>query len=43
MFLVGYTDGGAPFGYVEWNSTGLDASFPDDEGWIASEDGVEPF
>lgn len=27
MFVVGYTEGGAPYGYVDWTGT---RSFPDD-------------
>lgn len=28
MFVVGCTEGGAPYGYVDWTGT---TSFPDDE------------
>lgn len=28
MFVVGWTEGGAPYGYVDWTGT---RSFPDDE------------
>ncbi len=40
MFVVRYTEGGAPYGYVEWTGQG---SVGSDGGPIPCEHGVEPF
>ncbi|MGH9226144.1 MAG: hypothetical protein ACR2KK_08820 [Acidimicrobiales bacterium] len=43
MFVVGYTEGGAPYGHVEWADTGADGSTDGYREVIASEESLEPF
>ena len=43
MFVVGYTEGGAPYGHVDW--TGIDGEPLVDDGAapIPAEESAEPF
>jgi hypothetical protein len=43
MFVVGYTEGGAPYGHVEWTGIGAEDSVDGGRGWIPSEERLEPF
>jgi hypothetical protein len=43
MFVVGYTEGGAPYGHVEWAAIGAEDSSDSGRGPIASEQTLEPF
>jgi hypothetical protein len=43
MFVVGYTEGGAPYGHVEWTGIGAEDSKDGGRGWIPSEERLEPF
>ncbi len=40
MFVVGYTEGGAPYGHVEWTTAAL---VDHDDASIPGEEGPEPF
>jgi hypothetical protein len=43
MFVVGYTEGGAPYGHVEWTDIGAEDSTDGAGGPIASDETLEPF
>jgi hypothetical protein len=43
IFVVGYTEGGAPYGHVEWTGIDPEDSADDGEGSIASQESLEPF
>ena len=43
MFVVGYTEGGAPYGHLEWTGTGAERSDDGGRGSIPSKDSPEPF
>lgn len=40
MFVVGYTEGGAPYGYVDWTAWG---SFIDQDSTLIGEEEALPF
>jgi hypothetical protein len=42
MFVVDYTEGGAPYGHVEWTGIGAEDSVDGGGGSIASEESLEP-
>jgi hypothetical protein len=43
MFVVGHTEGGAPYGHVEWTAIGAEDSSFRGRGPIASDQTLEPF
>jgi len=43
MFVVGYTEGGAPYGHVEWTAIGAEDSSDGGRGPFASDQTLEPF
>jgi hypothetical protein len=43
MFVVGYTEGGAPYGHVEWTDTGAQRSADFGRESIPNEENLEPF
>ncbi len=43
MFVVGYTEGGAPYGHLEWTGIGAERSGGGGRGSILSKDSPEPF
>jgi hypothetical protein len=43
MFVVGHTEGGAPYGHVEWTAIGAEDSSVRGGGPIASDQTLEPF
>lgn len=43
MFVVGYTEGGAPYGHVEWTGIGAQGSADDGRESIPNEENLEPF
>jgi hypothetical protein len=42
MFVVGYTEGGLPYGHVEWSDIGGEDSKDGGRGWIPGEERLEP-
>ena len=43
MFVVGFTDGGAPYGPVEWPTTSTPDVTELDDAWMADGENAEPF
>jgi hypothetical protein len=43
MFVVGHTEGGAPYGHVEWTGISTEDSADGGGGSFASEESLEPF
>jgi hypothetical protein len=43
MFVIGYTEGGAPYGHVEWTGIAAEGSADARRGAIPTEGGLEPF
>jgi hypothetical protein len=43
MFVVGYTEGGAPYGHVEWTGIGAEDSVDGGGGSIAIEESFDVY